>query len=85
MRTSISKQLGLPVAPPLPKAPSLEVQLGFVAEYDKSLNTNNNDVLHFLKTIFLFCISSIRTKKILFNKISFCAEKNSPQESSLAL
>ena len=42
MRTSISKQLGLPVAPPLPKAPSLEVQLGFVAEYDKSLNTNNN-------------------------------------------
>jgi hypothetical protein len=41
MRTSISKQLGLPVAPPLPKAPSLEVQLGFVAEYDKSLNNGN--------------------------------------------
>jgi hypothetical protein len=43
MRTSISKQLGLPVAPPLPKAPSLEVQLGFVAEYDNSLNTKNNE------------------------------------------
>ena len=41
MRTSISKQLGLPIAPPEPKAPSLEAQLGFVAEYDKSLNTNN--------------------------------------------
>jgi hypothetical protein len=41
MRTNISKQLGLPIAPPEPKAPSLEAQLGFVAEYDKSLNTNN--------------------------------------------
>jgi hypothetical protein len=41
MRTSISKQLGLPIAPPLPKAPSLEVQLGFVAEYDKSLNNSD--------------------------------------------
>ncbi len=42
MRNNISKQLGLPIAPPEPKAPSLEAQLGFVAEYDKSLNTNNN-------------------------------------------
>jgi hypothetical protein len=42
MRTNISKQLGLPIAPPQPKAPSIEAQLGFVAEYDKSLNTKNN-------------------------------------------
>lgn len=42
MRTNISKQLGLPIAPPEPKAPSLEAQLGFVAEYDNSLNTKNN-------------------------------------------
>jgi len=41
MRTNISKQLGLPIAPLEPKAPSLEAQLGFVAEYDKSLNTNS--------------------------------------------
>lgn len=41
MRTSISKQLGLPVAPPQPKAPSLEVQLGFQAEIKKSENTKN--------------------------------------------
>jgi hypothetical protein len=43
MRTNISKQLGLPIAPPEPKAPSLEAQLGFVAEYDKSLNTNSRN------------------------------------------
>lgn len=42
MRTNISKQLGLPIAPPEPKAPPLEAQLGFVAEYDNSLNTKNN-------------------------------------------
>jgi len=41
MRTNISKQLGLPVAPQGAKAPSIETQLGFVAEYDKSLDTNN--------------------------------------------
>ncbi len=41
MRTNISKQLGLPVAPSKAKAPSLETQLGFVAEYDKSLDTSN--------------------------------------------
>lgn len=42
MKKSVSKQLGLPVAPPQMKAPSIESQLGFVSEYDKSLNTNNN-------------------------------------------
>ena len=41
MRTNISKQLGLPVAPPRAKAPSIESQLGFVAEYDKSLDSSN--------------------------------------------
>ena len=41
MRTNISKQLGLPVAPPRAKAPSIEKQLGFVAEYDKSLDSSN--------------------------------------------
>jgi len=41
MKTNISKQLGLPVAPPRAKAPSLETQLGFVAEYDKSLDNSN--------------------------------------------
>lgn len=41
MRTNISKQLGLPVAPRRAKAPSIETQLGFVAEYDKSLDTSN--------------------------------------------
>lgn len=42
MKNNVSRQLGLPVAPPRAKAPSLEAQLGFTAEYDKSLNTNNN-------------------------------------------
>lgn len=42
MKHNVSRQLGLPVAPPQAKAPSLEAQLGFTAEYDKSLNTNNN-------------------------------------------
>jgi hypothetical protein len=41
MRTNISKQLGLPIAPPQPKAASIEAQLGFVAEYDKSLNKSD--------------------------------------------
>lgn len=41
MRTNISKQLGLPVALPRAKAPSIEKQLGFVAEYDKSLDSSN--------------------------------------------
>lgn len=42
MKTNISKQLGLPVSAPEKRAASIESQLGFVAEYDKSLNTKND-------------------------------------------
>lgn len=42
MKKNISKQLGLPVNAPEKRAASIESQLGFTAEYDKSLNTNND-------------------------------------------